>query len=177
MLQLKSMVILWLIVMGMSWSIDWYCQKNLGVSSQKTNTSITLTKTKQTMTQAISNSLPTVTTPLYITHTNALIHRKPYAKEYKLVGVTISGYCHCTVCCGPAATGLTAMGRTPSRDRTVAAPRHIPLGSTIIMAGRRYVAEDRTAKRFDGRFDIYFSNHQAAKRFGRQTNTVTIITP
>ena len=90
---------------------------------------------------------------------------------------TITGYCACQLCCGPRAQHLTASGRNPTPTNTIAAPRSIPFGSHIVVAGRRYTVEDRTAKRFDGRFDIYFANHAAAKRFGRQTNTVTIITP
>lgn len=90
---------------------------------------------------------------------------------------TITAYCHCTVCCGPNATGLTASGKKPTPQHTIAGPRSLPLGTVVIANNRAYLVEDRTARRYDGRFDIYFSNHQAAKRFGRQTNTVTIIAP
>jgi 3D (Asp-Asp-Asp) domain-containing protein len=40
--------------------------------------------------------------------------------------------------------------------------------------GRRIV-EDRTAKRFDGRWDVYFSSHQKAKEFGKKRLRVKII--
>jgi len=89
----------------------------------------------------------------------------------------ITGYCSCQRCCGPNATGLTASGRAPIVGKTVAAPRSVLLGSTVVIAGHRYTAQDRTARRFEGRFDIYFTNHAAARRFGIQTNTVTVITP
>ena len=59
----------------------------------------------------------------------------------------------------------------------MAAPRSVLLGSTVLIAGHRYTAQDRTARRFDGRFDIYFATHRDALKFGRQTNTVTVITP
>jgi 3D (Asp-Asp-Asp) domain-containing protein len=41
---------------------------------------------------------------------------------------------------------------------------------------RHYVVEDRLAKKYDARFDIYFASHEAARRYGIQTNLVTIIT-
>ena len=87
---------------------------------------------------------------------------------------TITGYCACNQC--TSGLGITAAGNRPQAGFTVAGPRAYPFGSVCIIGSRRFVLQDRTAKRFDGRFDIYFSNHTAAKRFGRQTNLVIIIT-
>ena len=61
--------------------------------------------------------------------------------------------------------------------KTVAAPRNVLLGSTVIIGGHRYTAQDRTAIRYDGRFDIYFRTHKEAREFGIRKLTVTIITP
>jgi 3D (Asp-Asp-Asp) domain-containing protein len=80
---------------------------------------------------------------------------------------TITAYCCCPICCGPHATGLAANGRPPVEGETCAGPRSLPLGTIVSIEGvglRRVT--DRTAKRFDGRFDIYFAEHQAAKAFG-----------
>ena len=88
---------------------------------------------------------------------------------------TITAYCHCTIC--TPGSGVCADRKPPRAGYTIAGPRHLPLGSRVEIAGHTYTLQDRTAKRFDGRFDIYFADHAAAKRFGRQTNTVTIITP
>jgi 3D (Asp-Asp-Asp) domain-containing protein len=60
----------------------------------------------------------------------------------------------------------------------VACPRRIMLGTRLRIAGRLYVCEDRTAKRYDGRFDIFTgygqAAHQEALRFGKKTLTVTL---
>ena len=58
----------------------------------------------------------------------------------------------------------------------MAAPRGVHFGSTVIIDGRAYTAQDRTALRYDGRFDIYFRTHKEAREFGIRKMTVTIIT-
>lgn len=88
----------------------------------------------------------------------------------------VTAYCHCSDCCGPNAAGITASGRPPVARKTVAAPRSVLLGSTVIIEGRRYTAEDRTSIRHEGRFDIYFRTHKEAREFGIRKLTVTIIT-
>lgn len=89
----------------------------------------------------------------------------------------LTAYCACRTCCGPNAAGITASGTRPVAGRTVAIPRAYPLGSRVVIGGHTYVGEDRTARRYDGRIDIFFPTHAAARRFGIRTNTVTIITP
>jgi len=86
-----------------------------------------------------------------------------------------TGYCACKTC--TPGHGVTAIGTPPKHNYTIAAPRNIPYGARVIVAGRTYVVEDRTARRYDGRFDIYFARHADALKFGRQTNTVTVIGP
>ncbi len=93
-----------------------------------------------------------------------------------VITAIITAYCSCKLCCGPNATGLTARGTTPHEHRTVAARRSIPFGSTVIIGGKSYTVEDRLAKRFDSRFDVYMSSHQSALNFGIRTQQVTIIT-
>jgi len=95
--------------------------------------------------------------------------------------VVFSAYCACQICCGSGASGETALGTIPKEGRTIAAPRSIPLGLSVIISGLpkvsgTYRVEDRTARRWDGkRWDIYFSSHKAAQKFGLRTGTVTII--
>lgn len=87
----------------------------------------------------------------------------------------ITAYCACTHCCGPHATGLTSSGTPPKQGVTVAGPRRYAKGTRIVIEGvGERIVEDRTAKRFDGRFDVYFVNHADARKFGIRTNTVTI---
>jgi len=86
-----------------------------------------------------------------------------------------TGYCACKTC--TPGHGVTASGNTPVAGRTIAGPRIFPLGSTVVIRGHTYTLQDRTALRYDGRFDIYFARHADALKFGRQTNTVTVIGP
>ena len=87
---------------------------------------------------------------------------------------TITAYCACTVCCGKGAKGITAAGTRPMQGRTVAASRSIPLGTRIHIEGIGWrVVEDRTARRYDGRVDVYFDRHDEAKKFGIQKLKIT----
>ena len=88
---------------------------------------------------------------------------------------TITAYCACAKCCGKNAKGITAAGTRPVEGRTVAAARSIPLGTRIHIEGIGWrVVEDRTARRFDGRVDIYFRSHAEALKFGKQNRAVNI---
>lgn len=42
-----------------------------------------------------------------------------------------------------------------------ACPRNIKLGTKVKIAGKTYTCADRTAKRYDGRFDIFAGYTQA----------------
>ena len=88
---------------------------------------------------------------------------------------TMTAYCACAKCCGKNAKGITASGTRPVEGRTVAASRSIPLGTRIHIEGIGWrIVEDRTAKRFDGRVDVYFRSHAEALRFGKQQRTIKI---
>ena len=87
----------------------------------------------------------------------------------RTVTATVTAYCACAKCCGKSAKGITAAGTRPMQGRTVAASRTIPLGTRIHIEGIGWrTVEDRLAKRFDGRVDVYFASHDAAKKFGKQ---------
>lgn len=91
-----------------------------------------------------------------------------------ITNAIITAYCACTNCCGAHATGLTAAGQRPVQGITIAGPRAFPLGTKVSIAGHSYIVQDRTAKRFDGRWDIYFASHKEALKFGKQTNNITV---
>lgn len=95
-----------------------------------------------------------------------------------LTNIVVTAYCACTICCGPGAPKRTASGHWPKQGVTVAAPRWLPLGTPvqIELAGgwKQFLAQDRTAKKFNGRFDVYFDSHKEALRFGKQTVRVKI---
>lgn len=91
--------------------------------------------------------------------------------------MVITAYCHCKTCCGPSASGIAANGKPVTPEVTVAGPRKFPLGSSVIIAGltNKFKLNDRLAKRYDNRIDIYMSSHADAKAWGIQKRQVTII--
>ena len=100
--------------------------------------------------------------------------------------VYVTAYCNegtnCTVCCGRwAPANRCASGVAPRRFRTAAA-NWLPFGSrvTIPGIGERRV-EDRTAKRYGARLDIFVGHqkgaHAYAQKLGKRRLTVTVTTP
>jgi 3D (Asp-Asp-Asp) domain-containing protein len=92
-----------------------------------------------------------------------------------ITNVIVTAYCHCVLCCGTVEKKPTASGAWPREGVTIAAPRHIPFGTRVEIDGRVYVVQDRTAKRFDGRWDIFMNSHKEAKKFGKQKRGVKIL--
>jgi 3D (Asp-Asp-Asp) domain-containing protein len=86
---------------------------------------------------------------------------------------TVTAYCACKKCCGPSAKGITASGKPAVEGVTIAAPRSIPFGTKLVIdsIGVR-VVQDRLAKKFDDRIDVFMADHNKALRFGRKTLTV-----
>lgn len=85
----------------------------------------------------------------------------------------VSAYCNegtngCKICCGKwAELNQTASGRAPVAGITIAAPRRFKLGTTLNIEGvgvRR--VDDRLAKKYDHRIDLFFSRHSDAKKWG-----------
>ena len=88
--------------------------------------------------------------------------------------LTVTAYCHCSRCCGRSGQP-TAAGRMPLAGRTIAAPRSIPFGTLINIKGiglRR--VEDRLARRFDDRLDVFMPTHKEAVRFGKRMVRIAI---
>jgi len=61
----------------------------------------------------------------------------------------------------------------------VACPRHIELATRVMIDGKTYTCEDRTAKRYDGRYDIFMGygreSYDKAINYGIKTTNVYII--
>lgn len=91
-----------------------------------------------------------------------------------ITNLIVTAYCQCVICCGPNAHGITADGHKPVQGVTVAASRSIPFGTHIVIDKHIYTVQDRLAKRYDNRVDIYFNNHKDALRFGKQKKQVEI---
>jgi len=59
-------------------------------------------------------------------------------------------------------------------EGSVACPRELEFGTVVRIDGKWYVCEDRTSKRYDGRFDLLMFNKREAIEFGRQKKEVEI---
>ena len=79
-----------------------------------------------------------------------------HAREY-----TVTAY---------VATGeRTADGHWPKVGRTCAAPRAIPFGTRLHIAGVGWrIVTDRTALKYDGRIDIYVASRSTALKWGKR---------
>lgn len=88
--------------------------------------------------------------------------------------VTVTSYCACKICCGENAKGITASGKRV-KTGMIAASRSIPFGTRIRIEGKIYTVEDRLAKRYDDRIDVYYESHEEAKKFGKKVIQVEII--
>ena len=94
-----------------------------------------------------------------------------------------TAYCACVLCCGPTAPNPTASGKWPVEGVTIAAPRSVKLGTRVRVTvpgssfNHVYTVQDRTAKRFDGRWDIFFNSHQTALKWGKKQVRVEVLAP
>lgn len=101
---------------------------------------------------------------------------EPETQLQSLGTFRITAYCACPECCGQWADGITFTGTEATPDRTVAVdPSVIPLGSTVLIDGQEYVAEDVGGAIKGARIDIFFPTHQAALQFGVQYAEVDVI--
>lgn len=75
------------------------------------------------------------------------------------------------------ATGHTcANNKMPVVGVTIAAPRSIPLGTRVYIKGiGARIVQDRTAKRFDGRIDLFVGSKEEALMWGKKTLEVIIL--
>jgi 3D (Asp-Asp-Asp) domain-containing protein len=99
--------------------------------------------------------------------------------EYK-----ITHYCSCPICCDQYAENrpvdeygneivYTASGAVAEAGKTIAVdPEVIPLGSTVYIDGKEYVAEDVGGAIKGNRIDIYSSSHDEALNLGVKYSSV-----
>ena len=66
---------------------------------------------------------------------------------------------------------ITASGKKVSRGM-VAGPRNVPFGTKVEIDGNIYTVEDRTAKKYNGRWDIYLPNRKECLENGKQIHDV-----
>ena len=92
---------------------------------------------------------------------------------YIPIDADISHYCHCSLCCGENASGITASGERV-REGIVAADSRFPFGTEIVIDGRTYTVEDRGGASKGNKLDIYCSSHSEALKRGRLKKRVYI---
>lgn len=108
--------------------------------------------------------------------------RQEQAAAYEAVGVyeyigtcTVTAYCPCSECCGRWADGTTATGLPAGPGIVAVDPDVIPLGSTVVIDGLKYLAAD-TGSGVEGRHvDICVASHEETVAHGVQTADVWII--
>ena len=103
--------------------------------------------------------------------------RAEQAAAYEAVGTyqyvgecTVTAYCPCAACCGQWADGLTATGLPAGPGIAAVDPEVIPLGSTVVIDGQKYLAADTGVTGLH--VDICAASHQEAESFGVQTAQV-----
>ncbi len=109
--------------------------------------------------------------------------RAAQAAEYEAVGAwEYIGECRLTAyCCEPYAhicgtgDGLTATGIPVTPGIAAVDPAVIPLGSTLIIDGQRYLAADVGGAVAGQTVDIAVATHQEAVKFGVQRAPVWIV--
>lgn len=88
-------------------------------------------------------------------------------EEPEYIGTfTVTHYCPCIKCCGKT-DGITFTGTQATEGKTIAVdPEVIPLGSTVIIDGQEYIAEDVGGAIKGNRIDRFMDSHQAALNEG-----------
>lgn len=85
-------------------------------------------------------------------------------------------YCGCKICNGKWVGSPTASGVMPQAGRTIAVdPNVIPLGSTVLVNGKQYTAEDTGSAIKGNIIDIFVGSHSEALSKGRQRVSVRIV--
>jgi 3D (Asp-Asp-Asp) domain-containing protein len=97
--------------------------------------------------------------------------RKYIEPVIKSETIKVTAYCPCEKCCGKWSDGQTANGYwIQPGDRFVAAPKHIPFGTKMIVPGynddKPVEVKDRGGSITVDRLDVYFSTHQEALSWG-----------
>ena len=92
---------------------------------------------------------------------------EPMATEPEYIGTfTVTHYCPCEICCKKT-DGITFTGTQATEGRTVAVdPDVIPLGSTVVIDGQEYIAEDIGGAIKGNRIDKFMLDHNSALRAG-----------
>lgn len=109
--------------------------------------------------------------------------RQEQAEAYEAIGAyeyigtcTVTAYCPCVECCGRWADGVTATGLPAGPGIVAVDPNVIPLGSTVVVDGQRYLAAD-TGSGVEGlHIDICMASHEETVAHGVHAADVWVVT-
>lgn len=95
--------------------------------------------------------------------------KKSRKTEPKSLGTfTATAYCPCYEC-SEGWGNSTATGTKAKEGRTIAVdPKIIPYGTTVIINGKEYVAEDCGGAIKGNKIDLYFDTHEETLEWGKQ---------
>ena len=110
--------------------------------------------------------------------------RREQAEAYEAIGAyqyigecAITAYCPCAECCGRWADGLTASGLPAGPGIVAVDPDVIPLGSTVIIDGQKYLAADTGSGEEGLHIDIFLASHEETVAHGVRTAEVWVAKP
>ena len=110
--------------------------------------------------------------------------RREQAEAYEALGAyryigecTITAYCPCAECCGRLADGTTATGLPAGPGIVAVDPDVIPLGSTVIIDGQKYLAADTGSGEEGLHIDIFLASHEETVAHGVRTADVWVVEP
>lgn len=93
---------------------------------------------------------------------------------YRYIGeCTVTAYCPCEACCGQWADGLTSSGIPAAPGMVAVDESIIPLGSTVIIDGQRYLAADTGVT--GNWVDVFMPEHNDTVQHGVQTAEVWVV--
>lgn len=110
----------------------------------------------------------------------------PYAKAQGLpkagtgrwFQATVTAYSPRETCPeGKAENCINASGKRPREGSSIACPRRIKKGNGILVMGERFTCDDRTSRKYDGRFDLYVDDYAEAIKFGKQKLMIFLYEP
>lgn len=110
--------------------------------------------------------------------------RREQAEAYEAIGAyqyigecAITAYCPCAECCGRWADGVTASGLLATPGVVAVDPEVIPLGSTVVIDGQKYLAADTGSGVTGNHIDICLASHEETVAHGVRTAEVWVAKP
>ena len=95
--------------------------------------------------------------------------------QYKRIRAIVTAYTAIETC---AKSNCIMSNGHNAKVGYIACPRELPLGTKVLVMGNSYECGDRTALKYNGRFDIFMGytqeDHNRAIKFGKRELWITI---